>query len=259
VVDRVILDGTSTATGAWAGVSVDPEGRLAGGCKTNLLGTFKLNRSTIMNTFAGVVTSMKSGAQVDINFNEFRGNLQAVNLFESNQNTTITTNKFYGDNTPEEIYFGVFASNFNDNPPPTTRMVVHNNEFYVDSSSPGSWSIAVDVEFQSDEIISNISSVVTNNRFTLSGNRTYGVWFADTSNAHVSANRFSGSGARAIYVGGTVPVSGWTITANTGLAGFTSDLGADIRLDANTSGCIVGPGQFATVQDDSGANTILPQ
>ena len=258
-VDRVIIDGTSTDDGAWTAVTTGPEGRLLGGCKDTLLGTFKLNRSTIKNTFAGVVTSMKSGAQVDINFNEFHGNLQAVNLFDSNQNTTITTNKFFGDNTADSSYFGVLATNFSDNPPPSTRMVVHNNDFDISSSFAEHWSYGVSAQFGGDRVISDVSSVVTNNRFNLSGDTTYGLVFADISNVHVSANRFNGSGARAIYVAGDTPVSGWTITANTGLAGFSSANGDAIRLYTNTSSCIVGPGQGASVRDDGVNNTVLPQ
>ena len=59
----------------------------------------------------------------------------------------------------------------------------------------------------------------------------------------------------------SVPVTGWTITANLGLAEFESvDLWeGDIRLDESTSDCIVGPGQGAIVIDNGVNNTILPQ
>jgi hypothetical protein len=43
------------------------------------------------------------------------------------------------------------------------------------------------------------------------------------------------------------------------LAGFNSSEGADIKLDANTSECIIGTGQGADVNDLGTDNTILPQ
>jgi len=96
VVDRVIIEGLSDGSSYLrVAVAVEPEGQSRGGCKDTLLGTFKLNRSTIIDTYYAIVTSMKAGAQVDVNFNEFRGNAIAVDLFNTNQNTTITANKFY--------------------------------------------------------------------------------------------------------------------------------------------------------------------
>ena len=258
VADRILIDGTSIDNGMVAAVTIQPEGKWLGGCKDTLLGTFKLNRSKINNTFFGLGTSLKSGAQVDINFNEFRNNIQAVSLYDTNQNTTITANKFFGDNTADNSYYGILASNSSDNPPPLTRMVVHNNEFNISSSSPDRGAYAVSVVF-GDRLNSDISSLVTSNQFNLSGATTYGVLFEDTSNTHVASNRFNGSGGRAIYIYGDTPVSGWTISANKGLADFTSAYVEDIRLSSNTSSCIVGPGQGATVRDDGTDNTILPQ
>ncbi len=260
VVDRIIVEGPGLDNGLVVAIAVWPEGKWLGGCKDTLLGTFKLNRSTISNTAFGVLTSMKSGAQVDINFNEFRGNLQAVSLYDTNQNTTITTNRFFGDNTAEYSFYGVIVTNFSDDPPPSTRMVVHNNEFNVSSSFSEKWSNAIYVSFNNGvKVISNVSSVITNNKFNLSDDSTYAVSFTDTSNTHVASNWFNGSGARAIFIGGNAPVSGWTISANMGLADFTSAREGDIRFNSNTSNCIVGPGQGATVEDFGTNNTILPQ
>lgn len=263
-VDRVVLDGTSINNGPWAAVEAAPEGRFLGGCKETLLGTFKLNRSTIQNTFSGVVTNMKAGAQVDVNFNEFQNNIQAVNVWDSNQNTTITTNKFFGDNTLTNNYQGVYITNWSDNPPNTSRVVIHNNEFNISATTLDNFSYGVLQVFDFYDApgnISNISTVITNNTFNLNGvdgGDIYGVRFKDSSNVHVSANRFTGHGARAIYVSGSTPMTGWTITANTGFATFTHSFLDDIRLGSNTSMFIVGPGQGLTVRDD-GNNTVLPQ
>ena len=94
-VDRVILDGTSKTTGPLAAVSVSPEVHAASGCKNTLLGTFKLNRSMLANTQFGLVSQMKSAAQVDVNFNDFIGNESAIWLIDTNQSTTITLNDFF--------------------------------------------------------------------------------------------------------------------------------------------------------------------
>jgi len=107
-------------------------------------------------------------------------------------------------------------------------------------------------------LIANISSVVSNNRFNLSGDSVFGIVYENVSNTHVSANRFTGDGGRAVYVTGTVPVSGWTITANRGLGSFDSHW-SDIYLDENTSECIVGAGQGVDVDDLGSDNTVLPQ
>lgn len=261
-VDRVILDGSSFEFGPFSAVEAAPEARSLGGCKSTLLGTFKLNRSTIQNIPAGIITSMRSGAQVDINFNEFHGNSQAINLFDTNQSTTITTNKFFGDNTYISDYVAIYVNNYTKTPPPKTRMVVHNNEFNLSSSFLKYWSygvlLAFDV-FGSENIITTVSSVFTNNRFNLDGANVYGLRVKDTSNAHVSANRFNGNGRRAIYVSGKIPITGWTITENTGFEIFTSFKPEDIRLSYNTSLFIVGPGQGASVRDDGQNNEVLPQ
>jgi len=260
VVDRVVIDGMSlNRANIFAGIKATAEGRLAGGCKVTLLGTFKINRSTVSEVFAGLVTSMRASAQVDINFNKFEANVQAINLVETNQNTTITQNTFFGDNLVDDRYSGVIVTNFRD-APPSTRLVVNKNEFNISSTFPGITSVGVRIVFAiNGGPVSKVSAVITNNRFKLSGNKTYGIRIRNTSNTHVSANNFNGSGARAIYVYGDIPVTGWTITANTGLAGFTSFLTEDIRLASNTSLNIVGGGQGASVQDDGVNNTILPQ
>jgi len=261
-VDRVIIDGSSIDDGPWSAVQATAEGWVLKGCKTTLLGTFKLNRSTIRNVYSGLVTGMRSGAQVDVNFNEFRANGQAVNLFDSNQNTTVTSNKFFGDNLSYDDYRGVFVTNWSDTPPATSRLVVHNNEFNTSSSFTDNWSYAVLFEFDGPSqsgVVSKISSVVTNNTFNLSGEDVYAIRIKDTSNVHVSANRFTGNGRRAIYASGETPTSGWTITANLGFATFVSKNEEHIRLGINTSKYITGPAQNTSVQDDSGNNTTLPQ
>ena len=254
-VDRVNLDGTAFTGGASAGVAAYAEGNTLEGCKETLLGTFKLNRSRISNTDFGVVTSMQAGAQVDINFNEFVENRIAVYIWDSNQNTTITTNNFMSGNSVSNYrYNGIRVRTLSPDAPNRTRVVIDNNDFNIASSD---YLPAYAVFVEQDYPVSNISSVVSNNRFNLS-KFSSGLWYWDVSNTHVSANKFAGDGDRAVHVFGTDPVSGWTITANKGLGSFDANR-SDIYLDENTFECIVGAGQDAVVNDEGSDNTVLPQ
>ncbi len=244
VVDRLAIDGAGIPITA---ISVSAEGSTLEGCTDTLLGTFKLNRSVVSNTYVAVNTAMKAGAQVDINFNEFRDNLQTILLKDTNQNTTITTNKFFGGNSHTII---VRTSKFEA--PKVTRVVIHNNEFNKDSAS------GTVISLSNDHGGTDTSCVITKNRFNLDADGIQGISSVKVSNAHVSANHFSGRGFLALWMDwGT----GWTITANTGLADFTSTIGgnSDIFLDRETSQNIVGPDQGAIVRNNNAENIILPQ
>jgi hypothetical protein len=253
-VDRVVLDGTSRFDGPVVAVAGEAEGNDLGGCKDTLLGTLKINRSEIRNTEVGVVTTMRGGAEVDINFNDFTSNLIGVFLIDTNQNTTITTNTFTGDDAADDAYFGVVVFTGAADAPDSTRAVVYNNDFILQSTS-GTSTIAVTT--QQPGKIANISSAIVRNRFDLSDAATTGVFILDTSNVHVSANRFNGSGGSAVWVSGDTPVSGVTISSNTGLGGFNATSGFDFVLRDNTSKCYVGPGQGGTVSNTGVNNTVL--
>lgn len=252
--DRVSLMHFHEAGVPRIAVGVFGEGVFFDTCKTTLLGTFKFNRSSIEDYSIGVLTSMRGAAQVDINFNEFSGNHIAIVLQDTNQNTTITTNTINGFSNAIRSFSGVLISAFPLTSPKKTRVIIDNNDFNIASSdNPG---IAVEV-YETYSV--NVSSVISNNHFNLSGDMGSGLVFSGVSNATVSTNRFSGSGQRAIYAGALGAASGWTITSNTGLAGFHSNGGADIVLDTNTSDCFVGADQGAVVNNMGSGNTVLPQ
>jgi len=256
-VDRVILQGSrNTFDGISSAVLVSAEGNQLGGCKQTLLGTFKLNRSEISSFWIGLSTTMKSASQVDVNFNLFEVNGNAIWLSDTNQNTTITGNVISAVDVSDWWQKGVVIRTETLDAPHKTRVVINNNEFTL-LSSAGVTNYAVDVT-QSGRV-ANVSAVITNNKFYLSGGNARGISMSDVSNTHVSANRFTGDGEMAVYVSGTTPVSSWTITANKGLADFVSSEGADIKLDADTSECIIGSGQGADVNDLGTDNTVLPQ
>jgi len=78
-------------------------------------------------------TSMQSGAQVDIIFNEFDNVRQPVQLFNSNQNTTITANSILGNNPMLASFAGVEILALAPDAPNKSRVVIHNNTFTIDS------------------------------------------------------------------------------------------------------------------------------
>ncbi|MBE9548376.1 MAG: hypothetical protein IMF09_03140 [Proteobacteria bacterium] len=265
-VDRVIIDATSWK-GARIAVSASAEGsNLPGGsslpaCSETLLGTFKLNRSFIYNADTAIYTAMKAGAQVDINFNEFSDNRHSIRLRDTNQNTTITTNKFFNEDPSSEFggagFVAVFIETSSGDAPAVTRVVIHNNEFNMLSLFGEGGTV---IWMGNDIGDTDISSAITNNRFKLSGNSVTGIFSKSVSNTHVSANQFSGDGRVAVFTNGDSSfATGWTITANTGLKEFTSwPAGVDIVLGTETSQCVVGPGQEAGVSDYGTENTVLP-
>ncbi len=255
-VDRINLEGTAnTFLTPTRAVLASAEGNQLDGCKQNLLGTFKLNRSDVSGFFTGLQTTMKAGAQVDVNFNLFVDNQNAVWLLNTNQNTTITNNDISAVDVSESPNKGIIIHTQIPTAPNATRVVINNNEFTLSSSS-GVMSYAV--EGKQPGRVANVSAVISNNKFNLGGSQTRGVSLSDISNVHVSANRFTGDGETAIYASGTGSVSGWTVTANKNLGNFNS-ISSDIFLDQQTSECIVGASQGAIVNDSGTDNTVLTQ
>ena len=255
-VDRVIIENRDARpTGAASAILVSAEGNQLGGCQDTLLGTFKLNRSDIKNFSTGLHTTMKSGAQLDVNFNNFEGNSEAIRLQDTNQNTTITNNKITGDDADTSGSKGVVILTQAAQAPRASRVVINKNEFAI-SSATGAPAYAV--EGTQPGSVANISAVISNNTFKLSGAKTRGVSLLDISNAYVSVNQFSGDAEIAVFVGGSTQVSGWTITANRGLESFNT-AASDIFLDQTSGFCIVGESQGATVEDLGSENSVLTQ
>jgi len=108
--------------------------------------------------FTGLQTTMKGGAQVDVNFNNFEDNHNAVWLHNTNQNTTITVNKISAVDVGASTNKGIVIRTQTADAPNTTRVVINNNEFTLASSS-GVISYAVDGEQPGR--VANISAVVT--------------------------------------------------------------------------------------------------
>ncbi len=261
VVDRVDIRAQGSGRKTEAAISVVPEGEVFNSsCKNTLLGTFKLNRSILTDFPTGLVTSLRGGAQVDINFNSFNFTSKSVEIINSNQSTTITGNTFSLANTlppaPGHQPSAVLVRSSRLNPPARTRLVIHNNDFTLQDTL----SFAFVIGFRLQTGPHKVSLVVTDNTFNLvgDGGSVVGILGTDVDKALVSNNHFTGGGIAAIDVGSqfTSAVTGWSITGNTGLGSFTSS-NADIIFRANANQNIVGPGQHASVEDSGTGNELL--
>jgi len=217
VVDRLVIETPEkNLNGPLRAILASAEGNQLGGCKTTLLGTFKLNRSDIRNFSTGLQTTMKAGAQIDVNFNEFTDNTRAIQLLDGNQNTTITNNKITAVDVNTSGFKGVVIQTRSAQAPNVTRVVINHNEFAI-SSAAGTPAYAIGAS-QSGRL-AKVSAIITNNTFTLTGSKTRGVSLSDISNPLVAVNRFSGDAEYAVFASGSAPVKAWTITANKGLDG----------------------------------------
>lgn len=245
-VDRVDILGSGVDGLTETAVSVFAEGNFLGGCKQTLLGTFKLNRSVISGFPSGLNSLMKGGAQVDVNFNEFSENLIAINMTDSNQNATITNNIINGENTVDSGYSGILAGTVSESAPNTSRVVINNNEFNINSTFA---SASNAVLFDQQGKIANISTVITNNRFSLNGDSTTGIVSTDVNKGHIAANRFSGNALAGVMIlADRIEANGWTVTSNTGFASLVTS-STDVLFGVDTQKCILGAGQGATFTD----------
>jgi len=238
-------------------IGVTPEAAELGGCKDTLLGTFKLNRSEINNFSTGITTSLKSGAQVDVNFSTFNNNSTAIILADTNQSTTTTSNEINSDNSNPafNIANGILVTTLEAGAPSKTRVVINNNQFAFTDSVGNSGALIAAGIFNTT--IQDVSISITNNKFTLAGDQLIAISGMDINNAAVSANSFAGSGRFGVVVesNASQSVTGWTISANTGFNSFTSQ--SDIVLGSGSEEVIVGPGQAASTDDQGIGNIIL--
>ena len=274
-VDRVDVLGPGHFGDVTHGIAASAEGDLLGGCNVALLGGIKINKSSISEFTIGAFTAMRSGAQVDINFTKFMHNWISINVFESNQSATVTTNEFYLDESPPIIEnssveggnriehnnhsgaVGILVQTFIPTPPAKTRLVIDNNKFYFSSTDPNEIIDGIHVaDFVGGHQV--VSLAATNNVFNLDGPNIAGIWIDGVDNAAISANRFNGTAFAGIGLSTfqTPAASGSTITANLGFAAFNG-LDSDIRIEPGITQAIVGPGQDAVVKNLGSGNTIL--
>ena len=253
-VDRVEFTAAANPNPSLVAVGVLPEGFELGGCKTTLLGTFKLNRSFVTDVPFGVVTNIKGAGQVDVNFNEFRDNDIPIFIINANQITSAQFNDFFDTASGIDSYFSVALLTNTADAPNRNRLVVHNNTFDLVSAGNDSRSTAVRV-FQ-DGFFANVGTVVTDNVFDLEGPGSFGVSIENASSGLISGNRFRGNNLVSIDLFGTQRVvSDWAIVGNN-LAQANGSV-ADIILGEGTSQCIIGPQQGALIADAGNDNTVI--
>ena len=269
-VDRVDVLGPGPLGNVTHGIAATAEAELLGGCNDALLGGFKLNKSSVSDFTIGLLTSMRSGAQVDVNFNNFEQNMFGLVISDSNQITTVTGNVFISDDTVPIIEnSSVINANLDDSagvlvitdtamPPAKTKLEIDNNKFTI-SSAMNQFRDAIRVAtFESESQV--VSLAVTNNVFTLSGTDTAGVWVDNVSNANIATNRFNGSGFSGIgVVSRFLPsVSNSTITGNTGFETFNDPAtGTDIIIESGVMQTYVGAGQGAVVLDNGMGSVLM--
>ena len=260
-VNRVKLVGLSESMVSM-GVMAGPEGGGSLECQNPLLGTFKLNRSELIGR-RGIVTSMKSGAQVDINYNTFTNYLDAIQIIDANQSTTILSNTIskLTRGEPEQAFPWSIYLRTNPGGPNKNRVSIHNNDFKVPDIAGG----AV-IELLVLDPASQLTAAFTNNKFSLNGSQQTGIQSFGVSNGFIAANIFSGGLGVGVHLspdledseGNTLLDSSedWSIVGNTGIQDLNPS-GGDIILGPGTSNCIVGPGQTNNVDDQGTDNYQL--
>lgn len=254
VVDRLTLRSEDEGLN---GIQAAPAGYSLGECKQTLLGTLKINRSEIDGFRTGLITSMRGGAQVDVNYNTFTNNFTDSTFIDSNQATYLVGNKFFGTPTAEtSSYISVVIGTSSDDAPNQSKFVVTGNTFDIDATD---YTNAYGVYFEQQTKVADLTALIVANSFELSGGRTYGVGEAGVNAGVVSKNTFRGDAGAGILLGRarTNPSKDWTITANTGLSGLNSS-DADIYLGNQATNTIVGPDQNAQIVDTGTSNTVLP-
>lgn len=254
VVDRVSL---TAGDEQLVGVRSTAEGYALGGCKQTLLGTLKVNRSALNGFQLAIQTSMRGGAQVDVNYNEFSDNVFDTFFADSFQATNVIGNTFNGSPTSSSpTHYAVAIGTTIDSPPAQSAFVISENVFNL-SPSAGLNSIGVYLE-QSDQV-ADLTPILIKNTFNLSGEGAFGVYESGVNNGFVGNNRFTGQGAAAVALGLSTasPSSGWVVAANRGLGNFNGST-EDIVLERNASFAIIGDGQQVDVLDLGTSNSVLP-
>ncbi|MEO0438944.1 MAG: hypothetical protein AAF098_18820, partial [Pseudomonadota bacterium] len=216
-----------------------------------LLGTLKVNRSTIVGFPTGIFTTLVGGAQVDVNFNEFSRNDFAVVFGDTNTNATITGNIFrYNDERGSTAQTSTAISLLTASPiaPAQNRLVIHNNQF-IDGGVFEN-TIAIDGFLFNGSVRTAHSLVISSNLFTLNSVGSTVIFCTDIDNGVILDNGFRGSADVAVVLDSFTfdqAITGWSIVANR----FNA-VGSvfDIIFGVGVSSSIIGP-QLASVAGPS--------
>ena len=267
VVDRVDITGSGSAgQDIVTGVVMDA----APGCSAanqKLLGTLKLNRSTLRDLDFGVLTSLAGGAQVDINYNTFEKVGLPISMVDAYQSTTILGNTINYNDAASGYQSssglgttGIFIASTAASPS-ENGTTIKANKFVDGGDSDQGYAL---LSGQYDKEIAH-AVVVSGNTFT--GNTANvngaGMAFIDTKDGLVSGNTFRNYATSWLSLSkgnqsqgfAGVTVSGWAVAAND-FANSSAVL--DIALGAGTTGNVVAKGQdLPVVEDATGTNDVL--
>jgi len=254
-IDRVDLTLNATVYGNYTAIHAGKNRR----CEDSLLGTLKINRSTIQGWDRGVDTGMVSGAQVDVNYSDFIANKYGVRIYNANQLTSIQRNRFFlkppyhkSDARPHGI--GFFGEG--NNAPRQNVLSIANNRFYDEVRTGHELRLSYEYTTKS----AGISVSIVGNRFEegVEGLDTDGMPNITINNidaGFIAKNAFLENAYMNISLGGRAgdadTADSWAIVDNN-----YAGLNGGIRLEELTSNNIVGPGQNFPLYDE-GSNFVL--
>ena len=234
-----------------------------------LLGKVLVNRSEFSGLAEGVQTTLGGAAQVDISFNTFSANRQAVVISNANQITNIVNNTFNIDNGRNHPWAaGVLQVDDKG----VNRTVIDANTFNLANVRDSGGQVYDDNVPTPAVLVAkaregvpkgSISVLVSNNKLNFSRPDFGGLWVQDTDSGIVSGNRFSGtlrgqpnqSTNFLIFLEGEIfsEVTGWSIVDND----FSSVSECGALLTEETAGFVVGPDQPCSFFDYGSGNFIL--
>lgn len=265
-VDRIAISGAGTSSDDYVtGVVMDaaPE---CDPVNEKILGTLKVNRSTLSGIDFGVITSLGGGAQVDINYNEIASVGLPISIIDAGQSTTILGNDItYNDVASYDVGTGLGTTAIligsTENAPADNGTTIKNNKFNDAGSTSEGYAV---LSAQFDKSV-NHGMVMTGNTFTGDSDNSGGAGIAvlDTANGLVSGNTFNSYAPTWLYLSSgdsadgaaAVTVDGWAIVGNI-FSASTAD--TDIGLGDGTRGNVVGRSQNQPVVTDlSGDNDVL--
>ena len=254
-VDRVTLKLNATVSGRYTAIHAGNNRR----CEDGLLGTLKVNRSTIQGWDYGVNTEMLSGAQVDVNYSDFIANIYAVRIYNANQLTSIQRNQIYlnaPDHKPGERPHGIGFFGEGDDAPRQNVLSIANNRFYDEVRTGHELRLSYEYAKKS----AGISVSIVGNRFEggEEGLDTDGMPNISINNidaGFIAKNTFLENAYMNILLWGRAgddeTADSWAIVDNN----YAGPNGG-ISLEELTKNNIVGPGQSFPVYND-GDNFVL--
>jgi hypothetical protein len=254
-IDRVNLTLNATVYGFYTAIHAGKNRR----CEDSLLGTLKVNRSTIQGWDYGVNTEMLSGAQVDVNYSDFIANIYAVRIYNANQLTSIQRNQIYlnaPDHKPGERPHGIGFFGEGDDAPRQNVLSIANNRFYDEVRTGHELRLSYEYTKKS----AGISVSIVGNRFEdgEEGLDTDGMPNISINNidaGFIAKNTFLENAYMNILLWGRAgddeTADSWAIVDNN----YAGPNGG-ISLEELTKNNIVGPGQSFPVYND-GDNFVL--